>query len=71
MNNLLYFRKRHTQAQAHYDLSARHRVDETPDFNRFLWKWLVGLAIVLFLVGAAIACEPVESETIKIRVVNL
>ena len=73
MNNLLYFRKRMTEAQAHDYVSTKHRVEmerEITGFNRFMWKWLTGLAIIVFLVGvgAAMACEPVESETIKIMV---
>ena len=70
MNNFLEFRRRQTQQQAHYDLSAKHRVDETHDFNRFIWKWLVGLVVIVFLigVGAAMACGDLDTETIKIRV---
>ena len=71
MNNLLYFKKRMTQKEAHDYVSAKHRVEmekEVVDFNRFMWKWLAGLAIIVFLigVGAAMACEPVETDqTIK------
>ena len=62
MNNLLEFRKRMTQKEAHDYVSERHRVEmekEVVDFNRFMWKWLAGLAIIVFLigVGAAVACD--------------
>ena len=70
MNNLLQF-KRMTRQQAHDYVSSKHRVEmekEIVDFNRFMWKWLAGLAIIVFLIGvvAAMACEPVEpDQTIK------
>ena len=76
MNNLLYFRKRQTQQQAHYDLSAKHRVD---DFDHkswwksvaIFWACIILFMLVMATVKYATACGDLESEPVIIKVVNL
>ena len=74
MNNLLYFRRRITEQQAHEDLSAKHRVDVDP---KSWWKsvavfWACIFAFGLLMAGLryATACGDLETETIEINIVR-
>ena len=76
MNNLLYFRKRHTQQQAHDYVSERHRVEDvdTKSWGKSIavfWAIVFGIGMLAAVVKYATACGDLEPETIKIRVVNL
>ena len=76
MNNLLYFRKRMTEAQAHDYLSERHRVDDVDNKTwgksiAIFWAIVFGIGMLAAVVKYATACGDLETETIKIRVINL
>ena len=75
MNNLLYFRKRMTEKQAHDYISERHRVEDVD--TKSWWKsvavfWACIFAFGLLMAGVryATACGLGEAETIKVETVK-
>lgn len=76
MNNLLYLKKM-TQQQAHEDLSAKHQIDETEDFNRWVWKYLRYIFAGVIIIGMGVwvaetyACGEIQEPEVEIRVINL
>ena len=76
MNNLLYFRKRHTQQQAHDYVSERHRIDDVDNKAwgksiAVFWAIVFAIGLLMAVVKYATACGDLEPETIKIRVNGL
>ena len=77
MNNLLEFRKRSmTQKEAHDSVSERHRIDDVDNKTwgksiAVFWAIVFGIGMLAAVVKYATACGDLETETIKIRVINL
>ena len=74
MNNLLEFRKRMTQKEAHDCVSERHRVEDVDNKTwgksiAVFWAIVFGIGMLAAVVKYATACGDLgEPETIKIRV---
>ena len=72
MNNLLYFKKRMTEAQAHDYVSSKHRVDDI-DHKSFwksvavFWAIVFGIVTLVAVVKYATACDDLgePDQTIK------
>lgn len=72
MNNLLYFKKRMTQKEAHDSVSERHRVEDVD--NKTWWKsvaifWacIILFMLVMGTIKYATACDDLgeSDDTIK------
>ena len=77
MNNLLYFKKRMTQKDAHDYVSERHRVEDVDNkiwgkSIAIFWAIVFGIVTLAAVVKYATACGDLgEPEPVIIKVVNL
>jgi hypothetical protein len=82
MNNILYIKKlkpfkRFPDIKHDDMMDAFESEKEVKSFNKFMWYYLKMIFITVFSIGAivwvveAMGCEPTETETVDIRVINL
>ena len=77
MNNLLYFRKRMTEKQAHDYVSEKHRIDDVDNkvwgkSIAVFWACIFAFGLFMAVVKYATACGDItEPEIIEIRVISL
>ena len=75
MNNLLYFRKRMTEKQAHDYVSEKHRIEDVDNKTwgksiAVFWAIVFGIGMLAAVVKYATACDLEEGETVKIKIVR-